>query len=363
MQSGWMTQARGARSARRIGAGAAALLLGAGCAQEADDSALVTATEFEASTGFLATVAEQSATTVHRFEMEISMVMSADAMSVDLTAPMGDGEHQGDRTSMVMDMAPMLEEMSRQLGEPVPPEMSALDLTIEMAADGEVMYMRIPGMAAMFDQAGAEDVPAEMGPLLELGDRWGRLDIAAVGESVGMADVQSVFGATQAGDPGIYLDLVAGADEARELGDDRVRGVPVHGLAADITLGDLFEEQGIDPEDYVAQFGGGAAGSPAAVAGALDAFLTGALPVEVWVDDDGYVRRLTIEMDLVEMLAGLDLLDPPQELSVGTSMDFFDYGDESINIEMPDDWVDVTDAFLAVLEMQGGNGDDRPSLS
>jgi hypothetical protein len=79
------------------------------------------------------------------------------------------------------------------------------------------------------------------------------------------------------------------------------------------------------------------------------------MPVEAWIDDDGYVRRLAYEMDLLEMFESAGLSDDlggdvPDEFAYSFTMDFFDYGDDSIAIEPPDpdETVDITDAFLEV---------------
>ena len=46
-------------------------------------------------------------------------------------------------------------------------------------------------------------------------------------------------------------------------------------------------------------------------------------------------------------------------MSLGMAMDFTDYGDESIVIEIPDDAVDITDEYLALIE---GGGVGGPAL-
>ncbi|MFP3901844.1 MAG: hypothetical protein ACLFXM_13395, partial [Acidimicrobiia bacterium] len=329
------------------------LLLGAGCAQSADDDPLATGTDSEATTGFLASAAERSSATVHRFEIDFSMVMRdpASGVDIDFSGQAGYGEQQGDRMSMVMDMGTMMEEMGEQAGEPMPPEMEAFDLTIEMVIDPETLYMRAPFFAQLSDMLESEGMPPDMmGPFDRMGDGWGRIDLAALGDSYGMADLQSAMSGAQFGDPTVYLDLVAGADQVRELGDDEIRGVEVRGVAADVSVEEMLDQQGIDPEDYVSQFAG--PGLPGA-GETLDELFTGTLPIEVWVDGDGYVRRLSIDMDLTEALSSLDLPSAPPldfEMSFGTSIDFFDYGDESISVEPPEDWVDVTDEFVQFLE-------------
>ncbi|HEX6236278.1 MAG TPA: hypothetical protein VFZ68_03740 [Acidimicrobiales bacterium] len=353
MQLG-LTNARQDRTApRMIAVVAAVLLLGSGCSQSADDDPLATGTDSEATAGFLASAAERSAATASRFEVEFSMVMRdpASGVDIDFGGQAGYGEQQGNRWSMVMDLASMMEEMVTQMGEPMPPELAGLDMTVEMVTEPEATYMRAPGLAELSDMVTAEGGPPNMyGPLAGIGDAWGRIDIATIGDRYGMADLQSALGGAQIGDPSVFLDVVAGADQVRELGEDEVRGVAVRGLAADVSMGDVMAQQGIDPEEYLSALGGGL---PPGNAAALDEFLTGTLPMEVWVDGDGYVRRLSFDLDLAELVSSLDLPSAPPgdlEMSFGTSIDFFDYGDESISVEPPEEWVDVTDEFTQFLE-------------
>lgn len=344
---------RGRRTRQLIGVGLVAALSAAGCAKDSGgDDALVTGTDFEASTQFLATVATQSKATVHRFEMEMSMAMSMPEGSLDITVPFASGMQRGDEMSMVIDMAPIFEEMSKQLGEPMPPMFGAMDMTIETVGDTETLYMRSPLFGMVMATIG-DDLP-EAAPLAALADGWGSLDLARLGNQFGPADVQSLAGNSQAGDPGAFLDLLAEVDDVRELGQGKLRGVAVRGLVADVSLAEMMELQGIDRDEfldaYTGQMPGGLHEDPE---GAMDGFLETSLPIEVWIDDDGLLRRLSFDMG--EMFAALDVLAIEDEIGdvtmkAGITMDLFDYGDESIEIVFPEDAVDVTDAFIGLME-------------
>jgi hypothetical protein len=85
----------------------------------------------------------------------------------------------------------------------------------------------------------------------------------------------------------------------------------------------------------------------------MDSLLDAPMALEAWIDDDGYVRRMGYEFDLLSTLAGVvpdqgPDGDAPSGFTYGVTMDFFDYGDESIAIEFPDpdEAVDVTESFL-----------------
>ena len=81
------------------------------------------------------------------------------------------------------------------------------------------------------------------------------------------------------------------------------------------------------------------------------------MPVEVWVDDDDRVRRIVLDLNMGDIMAGVaeqlgeDIGD--FGVSMTMSMDFTDYGDESIEIEVPEASVDITDEYLALLEGGG----------
>jgi hypothetical protein len=59
-------------------------------------------------------------------------------------------------------------------------------------------------------------------------------------------------------------------------------------------------------------------------------------------------------MDMLDMLGpGVDDqlgAGRPTEFTMGTTMDFSDYGDDSIVIEFPTDAADVTEAYRGMLE-------------
>lgn len=354
------TQHGRARVARRlVGAVGIAALLAAGCG-DSDDSTpgsdtepgLTTGAAFEATTQFLADVAEQSKSTSHRYEAAVSMSLSEGPVSLNLeNVPIIEGQKHGDRTSLVMDLGAMMEAMGEELGEELPPEIAGIDMTIEMAADPDTLYVRAPMLAQLADATGgAVASTAELGPLaplLEMGDQWGSVDISQMGDQFGLAAAQSALGGTQVGDPSVYLDIVAGARDVHELGESDIRGVTTRGLSAEVSFADLVEKQGVDPEQYLEQVTGSA---PLGTGDAFEEFFsTTTLGMDVWVDDSGHVRRLSYEIDLAGLYELAGTANAPTEASVGFTIDWFDHGDDSISVELPDDAVDITDAFVAGL--------------
>jgi hypothetical protein len=327
------------------------------CAQKADlADVTVGDVDFEATPEFVAAAAERSTAAPYRLEMTLALDVELAGQSLDFDAPMLSGEQDGEVSHIMMDLGPLMEEIGQLAppGEAIPPELSDADLTMEIVADRQVMYLRAPMFEALADVPGAGEQLGPMGDLASLGDAWGRVDLTELGDVLPLNDVASAAGG-QAADPRALLDLVAGTDDVDELGDAEVRGVPVHGLAAEVTLGELLEASGVSADEFSRSLG---RSLPTGADATIDSVLGAPTALEAWIDDDGYVRRMGYELDLLAVLAevmpGRDLEGgAPSGFTYGITMDFFDYGDDSIAIEFPDpdEAVDVTDSFL---ELYGG---------
>ncbi len=191
-------------------------------------------------------------------------------------------------------------------------EMGDIDGELESVVDGPVSYLRSPFFTTM---VGAPTP-------------WIRIDPAALESATGM-DMTQLSGLT-ANDPNAQLAFLAGVVEGsvEELGAGEVRGTPTTRLRATVDLREAAEDAGAvsDPqvfEQFIASVGGGE------------------LVVEVDLDDDDRVRRLTYEHRL------------PAEGGGGhqrVELEYFDFGaDVAISLP-PDD--QVTD--LADLARAGG---------
>jgi hypothetical protein len=336
------------RTRRTLGAALAASTLVAGaaaCAGEGDDgTAADVQTEavepgrFEATAAYLRSAAEQSTAEGYHLEMRLSMTGEVD----DTTPPMMTGEVDGDRYHFVMDMGPMMSQMTEGFGEAMPPEMADLDLTMEMAGDPEALYMRAPMFAALGDLTGGEALgPA--GGLADLGDSWGYVDMQALGDQV-PADVAAALGG-QTFDPAAIVSMIEGAEGVEELGDDEIDGTPVHGLTAEVSMGDVLEAVGQDPETVAET---ASMGADEAVASLYDM----ATDIEVWVDDDGYLRRMVYgySLDQIAEAMGEDAGLPGMSgMRFSYAMDMSDYG-ATVEFEPPADAVDITDDYAALIE-------------
>ena len=341
-------------------------LLGAAADETGEAGDTTTTTEGEGGTGevqatarALAQASERSTGEAHRFEMSMSMhaVGTGPGERIDAEAPLMTGEQDGARYEVHMDMGQWIDEMMSSM----PPEagrnpLAGLDMTMDMAGDEQTFYIRAPMFAELADEAPPGADTGALDDLAVLGDQWGRVDIDELG-GFSLSEVQGSVGGPGGSDPRVMLDLVAGAGDAEDLGADQIDGTPVTGTRAQISLGAMLEAQGVDPEQFSNQIsanlgvGPGTNVHPDELA---ERYLAIEIPFEVWVDDAGYVRRVSYEMDLLEM-AGPSVDEGfgsggTTEFTMGTTMDFSGYGDESIAVDFPPDAVDVTDAYREMLE-------------
>ena len=365
----------GTKTMRRLGAlgGAAALLLATACgdsdADQADGGDTRTAEnesqggggEFEASPGYLSQVVDES--TGQSFSYEMTMEMSMGGDTIDFGAPIATGQTDGDRQHMRMDMGVMFEAMLGEMGGSEElPEGFGGDMSIEYVIDTDAMYIRAPIFASMFgEMPGGTAELGEAGDLLgafgQLGDGWGKVDLSALGDVLPGQAAGSLGG--QAYDPQVFLEMIRSSESVEELGTDEIDGVPVSGVAAEVSMVDMLDAQGMSPED----------------AGGSSVDLTGAtFPLEVWVDGDDLIRRITFTFDdesLADAAAatGQDVaegdIDALGGVGVTMAMDFSGYG-EPVDIEVPsgDEVVDITDDFVSgyeAIEELGTTGVGVPS--
>ena len=357
----------GGRRRGLTAAGAVVLLVGlaGACASEADagDYAdlMTDAGDRDGPAGgqarTLAQASERSASEAYRVTVSMRMHVAVDGEpELALDAELASGEVDGDRFEMHMDLAEMTAGMGGDASG-----LPGADASLDMAGDREVAYLRASGFGALADEMGGNAPAALIAELDDLGDRWGRVELSEV-EGLSPDDMPGVLGGTGAGSPQDTLAALAATEgaQAEDLGTDEIDGVTVHGTRFTLPFDELVGEggaaglpgaEGLDPGDLPA-------GEQEAFDDMLAAFLDADVPVEAWVDDDGYVRRIAYEFDMGALFAEQfgDLAEAAGEtvptMTMGSTMDFTDYGDPGIEIEFPDDadTVDITDTFAAIVE-------------
>ena len=247
-----------------------------------------------------------------RFEMDFTMEMPG------LTAPFsfsaaGAFDTPAQKAQMTMDLGSFAEFMSgfaSAFGGNAPDELAdPSKWTLEMRLDGTVAFMRLPFLAS--------ELPS--------GKEWVRIDLAKAAQLQGanLGDIQSFAKGSDPRETLDYLRSISG--ELTRIGTEDVRGVPTtHYFAAvdwQKALAQAAKEAG--QQGFLAQL----QNMPGAVA---------SIPVDVWVDADNLVRRMTM---------GFSFSSPgqPEQAKASIEMELFDYG-EPVTVEAPNA-ADVVDAF------------------
>jgi hypothetical protein len=143
---------------------------------------------------------------------------------------------------------------------------------------------------------------------LPLGKRWIRIDLERLGEVSGL-DLPQLAQAGQA-TPGLYLRFLRAAEDVELVGKEDVRGVETTHYRALLDLEQLAEEE---------------PGLRESVRALGSELVLDAVPTEVWIDDDGLVRRISQEyesgtsrtkvtMELYDFGLEVDAEAPPEEL-------------------------------------------------
>jgi hypothetical protein len=308
----------GRRRGRLIALGVMAVVaIGAtACAQEADPADVAVGdVEYEATPEFVAAAAERSLAQPYRTEMRQS-VAGGDEVVVET------GEHNGNRFHVRKDVGSLLGELI--------PDAAEADLSIETAGDGSALYLRMPAFAAMRELTpGLAILP--FGDLIDdLGDDWGRIELDELADL--MPGLQDTSTAISADVPGLFVNVIAKAQDVEELGKREIRGVAASGLAAEVPFEDMLGAQGT-------------------AAGGIELMNDIRVPIEVWVDHDGLVRQVKFGFHRDDVAEALGHEAPlSSNPDVDYTLDLFDYGDGSIEIEFPADAIDVTDAFRQMIE-------------
>ncbi|MBK9180447.1 MAG: hypothetical protein IPM45_12975 [Acidimicrobiales bacterium] len=181
---------------------------------------------------------------------------------------------------------------------------------LETIVDGDTVYQRIPLIGAA------------------TGKEWIRVDVAQLGGALpGGADQRAT-------DAAAYLDALDGAGTVTEVGREEVRGVPTTHFAV-----------AIDPQALAGSDDDQASLERILGDEGLESLLASPLPFDTWIDDDGYVRRIAMVVDL----SGLALPDVSgQALPAGAvlsfTIEYFDFGAQ-VDVSPPpgDQVLDVGD--------------------
>jgi hypothetical protein len=176
---------------------------------------------------------------------------------------------------------------------------------VEVVMEGLVVYMKLPG---------------ELGRELPQGKEWLKLDLEALGAQAGI-DIGALSQLNQ-GDPSQALLYLRGAtDNIQEVGEEEVRGVATTHYRGRVDLRKAAEEAAKDAPAEARE----------SIRDAIERTieLTGnrTVPVDVWIDDDGFARRFRTDFDLK--------VPGAQEAGhMVMTMELYDFGIE-VDVEAP----------------------------
>jgi hypothetical protein len=197
------------------------------------------------------------------------------------------------------------------MGLPLQPGQPPVD--VEMRLIGNVMYMKFPAeMSAAFG-----------------GKPWVKIDLQAAAEASG-ADLGALSSAAAA-DPTQSLAQLRGvSDDVTEVGEEELRGVKVTHYKLTINVEKAIAETPEAQREMVRS--------------QLEKLGTDTLPAEVWIDDDGRLRKMTQQVTVEG--AG----------TTEVTIELFDFGID-VDVEAPDE-VDVVDltSMLTATTQQGAAG-------
>jgi hypothetical protein len=218
------------------------------------------------------------------YEADISGTMDIAGQSIDLS---GTG---------AFDAAKQRGHMSYSMN------LNGVDLDMEMVFAYPVIYM---------------ELPPESGQL-PAGKKWIKMDLEKLGQEAGL-DLDQLMGAGQT-DPSQGLDFLRGVTGVHAVGDEEVRGVSTThytGVVDLATLGSEHPELKPSIDQLVQQSG------------------ISRVPVEVWIDGDGFVRRM--KQTLEGSGSGL-----PMNMTMTT--DLYDFGtDVSVKEPPADEVIDFSE--------------------
>lgn len=197
-------------------------------------------------------------------------------------------------------------------------DLGMLGGSMEMMTDGTVVYMRSPTFKQAFG----------------VGTEWVSMDVNELADG-GAGNPFGGLGTSQM-DPSAFLGFFAGAVEVKEAGGDTVKGVATTRYEGTIDLGKVLsgfaKVVGHDVDERQLRRG----------LRELKTMGLGKIPFEVWIDDEGLLRKERLTMDL-GMIPGAQ-----EGAGLEIEATFSNYGDP-VDIEPPppSQVTDVTDMATA----------------
>ncbi len=247
----------------------------------------------ESADAAIAAAAQQTADqSTGRFSLTVAASGATDIADLDVTV-----EGAYDIPNELYEVSADLSSVAGALGDAA----GAMgDASVKVLVDGDVMYLYLGGMS----------------DFLGIGGEWLRVDMAELAGAAGLGEDETT---PQQIDPGLVapgevleaLEQLGG--EVTEVGADDVRGVQTTHYSGQIDLQRALDE--LTPEEREE------------IQGMLDLVAPDstlpALPVDVWIDGDGFVRRVQMSVSLADVPSPADVVADGQ---ISVTMEFFDLG-------------------------------------
>lgn len=273
----------------------------AGCGAEAVDPRTAVAEAAPATTG-----AGSS-----RVDFAVSMTIGGEELAF---AGEGEFDYGAQRGRLTYDMSSLFAAF-----DDAPPDAFG-DGTMELVFDGLVFYVGFPQGSAIEKELGA-------------GKRWMRVDVEEIGEEAGL-DLGALMQMNQSPMDQLRL-LYAASDGVEVVGTEEVRGVETTHYRAQVDFGRALDatldESGLDGEEREA----------------LERQLRSlqdepgldlSMPMDVWVDDEGRLRRFVLDMTAAP--------GAEEAVTMTMTMELYDFGVEvDVEAPAPGTYVDLTDTF------------------
>lgn len=191
-------------------------------------------------------------------------------------------------------------------------------MTVSMSSDDPAM-----GLPAMGDMemvtAGLKvytKYPPEIADQIPGNKPWAMVDMQAFGEAQGM-DFGAMSQMGGGNDPSQMLQYLRGVSgEVETVDEEEVRGITTTHYRAEIDLDKAADNAPKDLRDAVRM----------SIETMKQQLGTMTIPLEVWIGDDGYVHRMSMQMKTGE--------DAPQPFQMDMTMEFYDFG-EPVKVEIP----------------------------
>ena len=305
---------------RMFAAVLAVVALGAVACGKAPDRTV----QAQASPAYLAHAADQTMADTGRYQLTVDVHATHEGKAVDGTVTAtGEYDTASKSSHVTLDAGSLVQSMLSQappaMADSISKFLGDSDMKVQIVQVGSDVYVQMPFLSqltSMFGRFGGSTTTPTS-------DSWMKLDLSK------MTDLgTSGIGTT---DPSVFLKLLDGTKgDVRELGSSTIRGVDTKGYAVTFTLADALARVSD-------------AATRAKIQKLIDdthmsKLLDIQIPLEIYVDADGLVRRVVYDFDLADVAKELPtqpgVTPPDGTMTMKVTLDFFDFG-AAVNIQAP----------------------------